>query len=204
MELVAVLSRRKQFPDGFELCMCDVVHDILFDTENHHLYYKYLSNLQQSGINLLQDIVDSFASLIQNMDVSRAGDLTKQTVDLGFNLIDFLGEYGNYKDAEIIMTILLIILNQTEKMETWMAKFNGFVKLMHYRNMNYDFQGVFNAYNMAMDVGHKIDMMSFGQHILYKGELNTEACQMQLERGAFESAFQWAKSALRVSHNDTL
>ncbi|XP_069127253.1 LOW QUALITY PROTEIN: amyloid protein-binding protein 2-like [Argopecten irradians] len=197
LELVAVLGRRKQLPQGFELCMCDVVHEILFDSENYHLYFKYFRNLQDSEVHLLSDIVDSYSSIMQAMDPSKSSDDTKQAIKLGFHLIDFLAEFGYFKEAELIMAVLLVVLNQTDNMETWMTKYNGFVKLMRLRNMNYDFSGAYNAYMMATEMTWKINMMSFGQDLIPKAAIYNEICQMNLERGSINAAYSWAQRALK-------
>ncbi|OWF36041.1 amyloid protein-binding protein 2-like [Mizuhopecten yessoensis] len=205
LELVAVLARRKQLPQGFELCMCDVVHEILFDSENYHLFFKYIKNLQDSEVHLLSDIVDSYSSVMQALDPSKSGDDTKQAIKLGYHLIDFLAEFGYFKEAELIMAVLLVVLNQTDNMETWMTKYKGFVKLMRLRNMNYNFSGSYSAYSLATEMMWKIKMMSFGQDLIPKAELYNEICQMMLERGSVNAAFGWAQKALKeVQETDTV
>ncbi|XP_060082100.1 amyloid protein-binding protein 2-like [Ylistrum balloti] len=205
LELVAVLGRRKQLPQGFELCMCDVVHEILFDSENYHLFFKYFRNLQESEVHLLSDIVDSYSSVMQALDPSKSSDDTKQAIKLGYHLIDFLAEFGYFKEAELIMAVLLIVLNQTDNIETWMTKYKGFVKLMRLRNMNYNFSGTYTAYSMATEMMWKIDKMSFGKDLIPKAELYNEICQMMLERGSVNAAFGWAQKALKeVGETDSV
>lgn len=178
--------------------MCDVVHEIMFEPENYHYYFKYFRNLQESEVHLLSDIVNSYSSVMQTMDPSKSGDDTKQAIKLGYHLIDFLADFGYFKEAEIIMAVLLIVLNQTDNMDTWMTKFKGFVKLMRLRNMNYDFSGAYSAYMLATEMTWKIDMMSFGKDLVPKAELHTEVCQMMLEQGSINAAFGWAQQALKV------
>ncbi|KAK3089774.1 hypothetical protein FSP39_006404 [Pinctada imbricata] len=165
LELIAVLSRRKQLPQGFELCMCEAVQEILFDQDNYHFYFKYLRQLEVQEVNLLLDVVDSYASIMSNMDPSKgSSENTKQAIKLGFCLIDFLGDYGYYTQAELIMTVLLMVLNQSHNLDIWLAKYKGYVKLMHYRNLNYEFLKVHSAYHLANEMKWQIKMMSFGQN----------------------------------------
>jgi hypothetical protein len=81
-ELVTVMARRKLLPEGFELCMCDVVHEILYDKVNYHLYFKYLRNLELSDVNLNIDVVTSFGSIMNNMEPSKGGVNTQLQVQI--------------------------------------------------------------------------------------------------------------------------
>jgi hypothetical protein len=65
--------------------------------------------------------------------------------------------------------------------------------------MNYDFQGVQMAYNLANEMMWKIDMMSFGQDLIDKGEFYIEISTLMLEYGSANAAFGWIHKALRVS-----
>ncbi|KAJ8305717.1 hypothetical protein KUTeg_016262 [Tegillarca granosa] len=199
LELVAVMSRRKLLPEGFELCMCDIVHEILHNPDQYHLYFKYLKALQVAEVYLLVDVVKSFASVMSNLDPSKGGDQTQQTVKIGFHLIDFLADYGYFKEAELIMTVLLKVLNRSHNIETWMSKYKGFVKLMKLRNMNYEFRKVQSAYNLAIEMTWQIKMMSFGQDIIDETELFTELSQLMFEYGSASSSQGWIQKALRMS-----
>ncbi|CAG2217003.1 unnamed protein product [Mytilus edulis] len=197
LELVTVMARRKLLPEGFELCMCDVVHEVLFDKDNYHYYFKYLKNLELSDVNLMVDVVSSFASIMNNMEPTKGGVNMEQAVKLGFNLIDFVAEYGYFTQAEVIMTVLLMVLNKSQNMDTWMAKYKGLVKLMHFRNMNYDFQGVQMAYNLSNELMWKIDMMSFGQDLVDKGEYFIELSTLMLEYGSANASFGYIQKAMK-------
>lgn len=201
LEIVAVLSRRKQLPEGFELCMCEAVHDVLFDTKNHHMYFKYLRTLERSDVDLMIDIVQSFGSVLEGMDFTRVGsDTTQSAIKLGFTLMDFLGKYGYFQQAEVIMTILLAVLKLSHSVDSWMTKYKGFVKLMHFRNMNYDFKKVQNAYGLVNEMEWQISMMSFGQDIIDKTPFYVEMSTLMLEYGSANSAYGWAQKAIKASH----
>lgn len=201
LEIVAVLSRRKQLPEGFELCMCEAVHDVLFDTKNHHMYFKYLRMLERSDVDLMIDIVQSFGSVLEGMDFTRVGsDTTQSAIKLGFTLMDFLGKYGYFQQAEVIMTFLLAVLNLSHSVDSWMTKYKGFVKLMHFRNMNYDFKKVQNAYGLVNEMEWQISMMSFGQDIIDKTPFYVEMSTLMLEYGSANSAYGWAQKAIKASH----
>lgn len=199
LEIIAVLARRKQLPDGFELCMCEAVHDVLLDTKNHHMYFKYLRMLERSDVDLLIDIVQSFGSVLEGMDISRVGsDATQSAMKIGFALLDFLGKYGYFQQAEGIMTILLAVLNLSHNIDSWVTKYKGFIKLMHFRNLNYDFRKTQNAYGLVNEMEWQISMMSFGQDILDKTAFYVEMSTLMLEYGSANASFGWVQKAIKV------
>jgi hypothetical protein len=62
------------------------------------------------------------------MEPSKGGVNMEQAVKLGFNLIDFLADYGYFTQAEVIMTVLLMVLNKSQNMDTWMSKCRGYIE----------------------------------------------------------------------------
>lgn len=199
LELVTVLARRKMLPVGFELCMCDIAQEIFQEPQFYHLYFKYLKSLEANDVNLLQDIVSSFYSVLKsNNKVARNSESVKQFISIAFSLIDFMTEYGYYTDAEKVMSILMSFLSESHHLDIWMTKYEGYVKLMHLRNRNYNFIGASRAYQAAVEMTWQIKMMSFGQDILNEGEIYTELSHMLLELGSVNPAFSWTQSALRV------
>lgn len=201
LELVTVLARRKMLPDGFELCMCDIVQEIFKEQQYYHLYFKYLKSLESNDVNLLQDIVSSFYSVLKsNSRQARNSESIKNFTSLAFSLIDFMTEYGYYTDAEKVMSKLMEFLSESHHLDIWMTKYNGYVKLMHLRNQNYNFISASQAYHCAVEMTWQIKMMSFGQDILNEGEICNELSHMLLELGSINPAFSWAQSALKVGH----
>ena len=199
LELVTVLARRKMLPAGFELCMCDIVQEILREPQYYHLYFKYLKSLEANDVNLLQDIVSSFYSVLKsNSKQARNSESVKNFTGLAFSLIDFMMEYGYYTDAEKVMSGLMNFLSESHHLDIWMTKYQGFVKLMRLRNRNYDFTTASLAYHNAVEMTWQIKMMSFGKDILDEGELCNELSHMLLELGSINPAFSWSQSALKV------
>ena len=200
LELVTVLSRRKLLPVGFELCMCDTVQEILHEPEIYHLYFKYLKSLEAVEVNLLQDILNSFYSVLKsNTKAAKYSESVKQFTSLAFHLIDFMTEYGYFTDAEKVMSVLMAFLSESHHLDIWMTKYRGYIKLMHLRNQNYNFVGASQAYQCATEMTWQIKMMSFGQDILEEAELNNELSHMLLELGSINPSFSWTQSALKVS-----
>ncbi|KAL4236094.1 hypothetical protein ACF0H5_004480 [Mactra antiquata] len=198
LELVTVLARRKLLPVGFELCMCDIVQTIFQEPEHYHLYFKYLKSLEANDVNLLQDIVSSFYSVLKsNNKVARNSESVKQFTILAFYLIDFMTEYGYYTDAEKVMSVLMSFLSESHHLDIWMTKYRGYVKLMHLRNRNYDFYGASQAYQAAVEMTWQIKLMSFGMDIIDEGELHSELSHMMLELGSINPAFSWSQRALK-------
>lgn len=198
LELVTVLSRRKMLPVGFELCMCDIAQEIFQEPQYYHLYFKYLKSLEANDVNLLQDIVSSFYSVLKsNNKVAKNSESVKQFISIAFSLIDFMTEYGYYTDAEKVMSILMSFLRESHHLDIWMTKYRGYVKLMHLRNRNYNFIGASQAYQAAVEMTWQIKMMSFGQDILNEGEIYTELSHMLLELGSVNPAFKWTQTALK-------
>ena len=198
LEFVAALVRQKQLPDGYELCMCEMLHDILSKPNTYHLYYKYFVILSKAGFDLVKEITDSFQSLVDAAKLARNMDMLDQIVNTGFKLIDFLTEFEHFTEAEYIAHILLDFLNSNPNIETWVAKFRCCIKLMHLRNMNYNLTGAADAYFCAIQMTWTISQMSFGQKIVEESELFGELSHMLLEQGAVTSAYGWANRALLV------
>ncbi|XP_052277538.1 uncharacterized protein LOC127876389 isoform X2 [Dreissena polymorpha] len=199
LEIVTVLARRKMLPTGFELCMCDIVQEIFKEPQYYHLYFKYLKSLEANDVNLLQDIVTSFYSVLKsNTKQARNSESVKHFTSLAFQLIDFMTEYGYYTDAEKVMSVLMQFLSESHHLDIWMTKYRGYVKLMHLRNRNYNFLSASQAYQYAVEMTWQIKMMSFGQNIINEGELQNELSHMLLELGSINPAYSWAQSALKA------
>ena len=199
LEIITVLARRKLLPIGFELCMCDVVQEIMQESENYHLYFKYLKSLESMGVNLLQDVLNSFYSVLKsNSKAARNSESVKQFTTLAFHLIDFLTDYGYFSDAENVMAVLLSFLSESHHLDIWMTKYRGFIKLMHLRNRNYRFTAANQAFQCAVEMTWQIKMMSFGQDLLDESEINNELSHMLLELGSINPAFSWSQNALKV------
>ena len=201
LEIVTVMARRKLLPAGFELCMCDVVQEIMQEPENYHLYFKYLKALEGLNVNLLQDILNSYYSILKsNSDVARNSEGVKQFISLAFHLVDFMTDYGFFTDAEYVMAVLLTFLSKSHHLDTWMTKYRGYVKAMHLRNLNYNFAGADQAFQCAVEMTWQINMMSFGKDLLNESEIHTELSHMLLELGSINPAFAWSQSALKVKY----
>ena len=199
LEIVTVMARRKLLPAGFELCMCDVVQEIMQEPENYHLYFKYLKSLEGLNVNLLQDILNSYYSILKsNSEVARNSEGVKQFISLAFHLVDFMTDYGFFTDAEYVMVVLLTFLSKSHHLDTWMTKYRGYVKTMRLRNLNYNFTGADQAFQCAVEMTWQINMMSFGQDLLNESEIHTELSHMLLELGSINPAFAWSQSALKV------
>ena len=200
LEIITVLARRKLLPVGFELCMCDVVQEIMQEPENYHCYFKYLKSLESMDVNLLQDVLNSFYSVLKsNTKAARNSESVKQFTLLAFHLIDFMTDYGYFTDAEKVMSILLTFLSESHHLDIWMTKYHGYIKLMHLRNRNYNFVGANQAFQCAVEMTWQIKMMSFGQDLLDESEINNELSHMLLELGSINPAFSWSQNALKVS-----
>ncbi|KAL3868968.1 hypothetical protein ACJMK2_041713 [Sinanodonta woodiana] len=199
LELIAVLARRKLLPSGFELCMCDIVEEILQEANMYHLYFKYFKLLLDSEVNLLQDILTSFYNLmISNSKIPRNQETVKQFTKLSFNFVDFLTEFSYFADAERIMTHLMAFLSESHHLDIWMLKYKGYIKLMHLRNRNYDFVKANTAYRFACELKWQIQLMSFGQDILNEAYILTELSTTLLEMGSINPAFAWSQKAMKV------
>ena len=77
-------------------------------------------------------------------------------------------------------------------------EYKAHVKLMAVRNNVYNLQAAQRSYFSASQVAYQIQMMSFGQRLLFEGRLHQELSTMLLEYGSIHSAFGWSKRALQV------
>lgn len=198
LELVTVLARRKLLPTGFELCMCDTVQEILLESKHYHLYFKYLKSLETVQVNILQDILNSFYSVLKsNTKTARNSQSIKQFTSLAFSLTDFMTEYGYYTDAEKVMSMLMQYFSESHHLDIWMTKYRGFIKLMHLHNCNYNFLLASQSFQWATEMTWQIKKMSFGQEIINNGEIHNELSHMLLELGSINPAYSWCQSALK-------
>lgn len=98
------------------------------------------------------------------------------------------------------MIILLVVLNFFHSVDFWMIKYKGFVKLMYFRNMNYDFKKVQNVYGLVNEMEWQIFMMLFGQDIIDKILFYVEMFILMLEYGFVNFVYGWVQKVIKVSY----
>ncbi|XP_067661147.1 uncharacterized protein [Haliotis asinina] len=202
LEVVAALNRRKQLPLGFEISMCDAFQELLAEPELYPFYLKYFRHIIMSGVNIIQDIANSYHSVLEALEVAKSTEATKQVISTGFKTVDLLMDFGSLAEAEEVLSGLIRFLNTNPCIETWMAKYKGYVKLMHLRNQNYDFNGSQQAYFWSTEVTWAIKMMSFGQDIIDESGTFIGLSFMLLETGSLSAAHEWAHKALKEVEAD--
>ena len=98
--------------------------------------------------------------------------------------------------------------NKPKKLTKWITVANLFllqideykahVKLMAIRNSMYELQAAQRSYFAASQLTYQIQMVSFGQRLLFEGRLHQELSTMLLEYGSVQSAIGWSRRALQV------
>ncbi|XP_071118973.1 uncharacterized protein [Haliotis cracherodii] len=202
LEVVAALNRRKQLPLGFEIGMCDAFQELLAEPELYPFYLKYFRHINMSGVNIIRDIANSYHSVLEALEVAKSTEATKQVISTGFKIVDLFIDFNCLAEAEEVMSGLIRFLNTNPCIETWMAKYKGYVKLMHLRNKNYDFNGSQQAYFWSTEVTWAIKMMSFGQDFIDESETFVGLSFMLLETGSLTPASGWANKALKEVEPD--
>lgn len=197
LEVISALSRRRQLPPGFELCMCDAVQDLLSQPQLYHLYLKHLRTLQESDVHLLKDICASYSSILDVLAVDQASNLGRQVVGNGFHLTDLLFVLEMWPQAEATLLAIINFLQSHSSLETWVDEYKAHVRLMGVRNDSCDLAAAQRTYFSAAQLTYQIQLVSFGQRLVYKGQLHQELSTMMLEYGSVNSAHGWSRKALQ-------
>lgn len=183
---------------GSKIVMSSVVDDFLTSKDRHHLYYKYIEQLEKSvNENLLIVLGKEYCSYLESEhDVDEI--MTQNYVDLGYGLADFMFGYGLVHVADEVLNTVLRFLSANLCLSNWMATWEGTVRLMEINNFNADFEGAQLAHKAAQNVAHHIKMMAFGQTLIDKAQMSGHLCNMMLERGNISEGFVLAQTALKV------
>ncbi|KAK7508427.1 hypothetical protein BaRGS_00000666 [Batillaria attramentaria] len=197
LEVISALARRRQLPPGFELCMCDAVQDLLSQPHLYHLYLKHLRTLQDSEVYLMKDICASYASILEMLAVDLSSSLHRQVVGMGFRLADLLVVVEMWPQAEETLLAIINFLGSHTGLETWVDEYKAQVRLMGVRNDSCDLSAAQRSYFSAAQLTYQIQLVSFGQRLLYEGRLHQELSTMLLEYGSINSAHGWSRKALQ-------
>ncbi len=207
LEAVYTIFQQNQLPHVTEFCQTKAVEDIVFDIDNHHLYFKYMDQLEfydETSVCMVKQIAASVINFIKQLDIADDEEMVKYVVKLTFSLTQLMREYGMYYHAEAVIIALMAYLKTNTVLQNWMTIRNGFIKIMGLRNTNLDFPGVEWAFNAAQNMTRNIKIMSFGQHLLDESDMFLQLNIMLLEQGSVTPAFHWAQAAIRVSINFTI
>ncbi|XP_059177600.1 uncharacterized protein LOC131956962 isoform X2 [Physella acuta] len=197
LEVIESASMRKLLPSGFELCMADVVQDILNEPDLYHLYMKYLATLEAADIRLVKDLLSSYQSVVLVLNSMTSANTITQITQTGLKLSKFLIACNRYDAADAVLVGAINFLKQSPSLENWIPRHQAYVNLMHARNMAYRLDQAQDAYFDAVQLQFQINMTSFGQTIVHEGALHTETSHMLLEYGSIVSAHGWARRALK-------
>ncbi|KAL5017202.1 hypothetical protein ScPMuIL_006791 [Solemya velum] len=199
LELVSALWQRKLLPSGFELSVCDISQDILYEPNLYHLYFKYFRMLESAAVNILVDMSNSFISVVSNLDISRFTEDMKQTVNIGFCLVDILMDYGSYAESEAILDFLSQVLNLSDNPGLCMTKYRVFSKLFQLHNSNYNFTAAQNAHSHIQEIGEltSLERTKTDENSLDESELFAELGTLMLELGFMKEANSLTQKALK-------
>ena len=119
LEVISALSRRRQLPSGFELCMCDAVQELLSQPKLFHLYLKHLRTLQEVDVSITRDIAQSYTSVLEMLVTEGTSSLRHEIVGIGFRFVDFLVAVEMWSQAEEIIDSIINFLRATPAIENW-------------------------------------------------------------------------------------
>ncbi|CAH1775459.1 unnamed protein product [Owenia fusiformis] len=203
LEIVFALERRNQLPEGFSICMCSAVEDILNDTKNFHLYVKYFNHFKSRAyMDILKEISTEFCQFVQQLPSAEEEETRNHISEMAFNLVDLLTEYGYYNTCESVITSLIEFLASNPNIETWMVTYHAYMHLMSIRNRNFEFTMAEHALNVVQRYVTQIELMSFGQDLLDQGEEFLETSVLLREQGSVNPAFNWANKAMQEVEED--
>ena len=205
LEVMFVLERRGQIPDGAELCFSRAMEDVLADSSVYHLYYKYFWQVKLThNIDMMADIGNSFIRFLERLKDSRNDELREQVVKSAFKLFKFMCDYGLYYQSEVLLFALTRYLSTHTCVETRVAMWEAYVKMMHVSNINVKYHEANQSRNMAKNISYNI---KDDKHLLDKSELHREQSVMMREHDSVLQAVPLAEKAFKVwsssSSNET-
>lgn len=199
LEIAYHLWTNQEANDEMVLCTCSAVLDIIQDVDSHHLYFKYFRCLSKEyDIDLALEIAYSYDEVTQWLTDVTDQATCYQLIDIGFNLINFLSEFGNYDIArQVIASIEAFLSNHTDM---WMLQFKFYVRCLVVSNIVCDLAKSDEYYVSASSLRDRIGkaMASFGQETLDCSELFAETSVMMRKLGNFGSSYTWAQKAMQV------
>ncbi|XP_025109218.1 amyloid protein-binding protein 2-like isoform X2 [Pomacea canaliculata] len=203
IEVTLALARRRQLPPGFELCTCDAVQEMLSDRDAFHLYLKHVRTLQEADIDVAKEICASYQSVLGVLAADPASEINRQTVATGFRLVDLLAALEMLPQAKEMLVAIINFLNVNPGLETWMSEYNAHVRMMGLHNDMCELNEAQSSYFSATQLTYQIQLVSFGQRLVFEGRLHKEISAMLLENGSINSSLGWARQALQeVDPND--
>ena len=195
LEVVYVLDRRGQL--GAELCLSKAMDDVLADPDTFHLYYKYFQTVQRTyDITMMADIGGSFVRFLESLKDSSNDDLRERIVGSTFRMFQFMRDFGLYDQSEVLLFALARYLSTHQCVETRVAMWQTYVKMMQLNNINVKHHEANQSRNMAKKIGHQIRGASSVQ--LDESELLRERSVLLRERGSVLQAVPLAERALEV------
>ncbi len=199
LEIVLALDKRRQLPEGFEICTCNAADEILSQPKHYHFYYKYFKALyDRHQINIPAELSESYCNMLDRFGDRDDEEMREQAVLVGFGLFDLLHDFGMYDRADTILGALVYYLASNPTLDRWMAVWEAMVKLMKLHSSNLKFPDADYACQTAMAMGDKIKAMSFGQDLLDESQLCIELSRVMREQGSVGPAYSWARAALKV------
>lgn len=197
LEVMFVLDRRGQIPDGVELCLSMAMKGVLDDPSVYHLYFKYFQQVQVThSISMMADVGNSFVRFLERLKDSRNDELREQVVKMAFKLFRFMSEFGLYYQSELLLFALTRYLSTHLCLETRVAMWEAYIKMMHISNINVKYHEANQSRNMAKKISHHIKT---GGHLLDDSELHREQSVMMWEHDSILQAVPLAEKALKVS-----
>lgn len=200
LEIAYFLWKNQSTNDEMVLCTSSAVLDIIQDVNNHHLHFKYFRCLSREyDMDITQEIAYSYDELTQWL--ANVTDITScdQLVNIGFNLISFLSEFGSHDVAwQVVASIQSFLDCHIDK---WMLMYNFYVKCLVLSNTVCDLAKADEYYVSASAMRDRISkaMASFGQETLDCSELFAQTSIMMMELGNFGPSYTWAQKAMQVS-----
>ena len=181
------------------LCTCSAVLDIIMDPHSHHLYFKYFDVLKREyDMELALEIVFSYDEVTQWLACESDRPTLQTLVDIGFNLITFLTDYGHYDLAiQVISSIESLLANNADM---WILIFTFYVKCMSLYNRLRDLEKSDKYHMLASSLRDRITkaMNSFGSDTLDCSQLFMETSIMMRELGSLGPSYTWSQKSMQV------
>jgi hypothetical protein len=162
LELMNNLMQKEASLASQSLFDTTIVDGLLANATNYHLFYKYFSALSSIyGVHLDRDFQKSFLSTLDKDENPTA------IIDKGFQLYEFLYNYGRYEYCRQIIERIVQLLSKQLKHEhqptTWASLFRACCALIQVHNQSLEMKEAWLRIEAANEIIDNLKSMHIGQ-----------------------------------------
>jgi hypothetical protein len=165
LELMNNLIKKENSLSNQSIFDTPMVDSLLSNSEHHHYFYKYFTALSSIyGIHFDRDFYQSFLKSLDKQD-----DLPK-ILDKGFQLYDFLYNYGRYELCrQIIERIVQTLTKQVKQQQPiiWNYLFRACCALIQVHNQSLEMKEAWARIEAANEMAENLKTTGMGNFISF-------------------------------------